>query len=66
MDKSKIPFDVLLHVEEAKLRGSYLTITVDMDFMLIMLIHECFKSNLQEIKTFYKYPNGQGKDLSEY
>jgi hypothetical protein len=30
-----------------------------------MLIHECFKSNSEEIKTFYQHKNGKGKDLSE-
>ena len=42
-----------------------LSITVDMDFMLIMLIHECFKLNLSEIETYYTHKNGKGKDLSE-
>jgi len=65
MYTSQIPFHVWLHAEEMKLRGLYLSITVDFDFNLIMLIHECFKSNPKEIKTFYQDKNGKGKDLSE-
>jgi hypothetical protein len=67
MDKSKIPEHVQAHVDEIRLRGFYLSITVDLDFTLIMLIHhECFKSNPKEIKTFYKDKNGKGKDLNEF
>lgn len=65
MYKNNIPNHVQAHVDEARLRGLYLSITVDMDFMLIMLIHECFKPNLNEIETYYKHKNGKGKDLSE-
>ena len=65
MDKNNIPPSVQAHVNEARLRGLYLSITVDMDFLLIMLIHECFKPNLNEIETYYTHKNGKGKDLSE-
>lgn len=65
MEISQIPFGVWLHAEEIKLRGLYLSITVDFDFNLILLIHECFKLNPEEIKTFYHDKNGKGKDLSE-
>jgi len=65
MDKNKIPASVQSHVDEVKLRGLYLSMTVDLDFVLIMLIHECFKSNPAEIKTFYKDKKGKGKDLAD-
>jgi hypothetical protein len=65
MDTSNISASVQSHVNEAKLRGIYLSITVDIDFMLIMLIHECFKPNLSEIETYYFHKNGKGKDLCE-
>jgi hypothetical protein len=65
MDKSNIPFSVLLHAEEVRLRGLYLTMTVDLEQTLNMPIAECFKSNKKEIKTFYQDNKGLGKDLRE-
>ncbi len=65
MDKTQIPAHIQAHADEIKLRGFYLSITVDLDFILIMLIRECFKSNPNEIKTFYKDKKGTGKDLAD-
>lgn len=65
MDSKIIPPAVQAHADEIRLRGFYLSITVDMDFVLIMLIHECFKTNPSEIKTFYKDKHGKGKDLAD-
>lgn len=65
MDKPNYPFSVLLHAEEVRLRGLYLTMTVDLEQTLNMLIAECFKSNKKEIKTFYQDKKGRGKDLHE-
>jgi hypothetical protein len=65
MDKSNIPFSVLLHAEEVRLRGLYLTITVDLEQVLNTLIAHCFRLDTDEIKTFYHDKNGKGKDLSK-
>ncbi len=65
MDQPNIPPSVQAHVDEVKLRGLYLSITVDIDFMLIMLIKECFKPKLSEIETYYTHKNGNGKELCE-
>ena len=65
MDLNNIPISVQVAVSEAKIRGLYLSITADMDFLLVMLITECFKLNPSEIKSYYKDKNGKGKDLSE-
>src|SRR5579875_1180132 len=65
MDKPNYPFSALLYAEEVRLRGLYLTMTVDLEQTLNMLIAECFKSNEKEIKTFYQDNKGRGKDLSE-
>lgn len=60
-----MPTTVLIHAEEVRLRGLYLTITVDLEQTLIMMIAECFKSDIKEIKTFFKDSKGKGKDLSQ-
>ncbi|MEI2757087.1 MAG: hypothetical protein V9F46_11625 [Chitinophagaceae bacterium] len=65
MDTKNIPPAILAHADEIRLRGFYLSITVDLDFTLVMLIHECFKSNPKEIKTFYKDKKGKGKDVAD-
>ena len=65
MDKPNYPFSALLHAEEVRLRGLYLTMTVDLEQTLNMLIAECFKSNKKEIKTFYQDNKGSSKDLHE-
>ena len=65
MDNSNLKFSVLLHTEEVRLRGLYLSTTIDLEQTLIMLIAECFKSDKREIKTFYQDNKGRAKDLSE-
>lgn len=65
MDNNNIPTSVYANLEEIKLRGLYLSTTVDIDVMLVMLIHECFKPNLHEIETYYFHKNGKGKELNE-
>lgn len=57
--------DQWVQLEEIKLRGLYLSITVDLDWVLIMIVHECFKSNPKEIETFYKDKCGKGKKLNQ-
>lgn len=64
-NEAEIPFEVWAHVVEARLRGAYLTMATDFEWMLIFLIKECFDSNREEIKSFYTKKNGKGKDLSE-
>lgn len=61
----EIPFQDWLKETEKDLRGKYLSITVDIDYMLIMIISECFKFNRQEIRRNSKICTGKPKDLHE-
>jgi len=54
MNKEELTFREWLHDTEIKLRGLYLSITVDIDYMLTMLISECFGHNQKEIKKYIK------------
>ncbi|MFC4231970.1 hypothetical protein ACFOW1_08715 [Parasediminibacterium paludis] len=65
MNSENLPYKAWLALEEIKLRGNYLSIATDFDWILIILIKECFKQNPEEIKTFYFKNDGKGKELCE-
>ena len=50
---------------ETELRGKYLSIAVDAEWMLIIVIHECLKPNIEDVKNYYKFKNGRKKDIND-
>ncbi|MBL7702968.1 MAG: hypothetical protein JNM14_12010 [Ferruginibacter sp.] len=60
-------FNVWSMMEEMKLRGTFLRMAVDAEYILSMAILGIFKNNKAEIKTFFlkDKKKGIGKDLHE-
>lgn len=56
MEKDNQDFKIWAHLEEIKLRGSYLSIAADIDWILAMIISKCFNSNQQEIEALHNKP----------
>lgn len=48
-----LPFSTWSHLEEIKLRGTYVNMAVDIDFILAMAIVQCFRGREYEIEEYF-------------
>lgn len=65
--KNKInEFEKHCQLEEMKLRGTYLMMAVDADFILSMIIVGIYRGDPNEIKTFFKKSKDKYKNLHEF
>lgn len=62
---SKLPFATWAHLEEIKLRGTYVNMAVDVDFIVAMIIFKIYESNIPEIKTLKLSSGGKNKELQD-
>ena len=60
-----IPNEFQEQFAEIKLRGIYLQLAVDAEFIMSMIIAECFKYNKAEITSFHFDKDGKGRDLDD-
>lgn len=58
-------FTVWSMIEEMKLRGTFIRMAVDAEFIISMVILGIYKDNKSEIKTHFFKSKGIGKDLHE-
>ncbi|HSZ84528.1 MAG TPA: hypothetical protein VK787_00770 [Puia sp.] len=66
MIPQEIPNHIKNHVEEIRLRGTYINMAVDVDFILASIIYEIFKQDdLKKIKNVPLLSGRKNKDLDE-
>lgn len=51
--------------KEIILRGACLQLAVDAEWIMVMIIDECFKNDRKEVGTFYQYNNGKSKGIKD-
>lgn len=67
LNKTPIPFTVWSMIEEMKLRGTFLQLAVDAEFIICMVIVKIFRERYSELTSiFFKdKKKGIGKDLND-
>lgn len=56
MQPDNLDFQTWTHLEEIKLRGTYLSMAADADWILAMVLTKCFKGNQAEVEAIYSKP----------